>query len=87
MALEAACGLLEAAWSSGQVAAVEAALLPLQALGGSTSLDRPPSFSSPCQQQVRSAGSGLTRPLATSRTRLTDLQDASRHVQKQIYKS
>ncbi|KAK9861970.1 hypothetical protein WJX84_004092 [Apatococcus fuscideae] len=52
MALEAACGLLEAAWSSGQVAAVEAALLPLQALGGSTSLDRPPSFSSPCQQQA-----------------------------------
>ena len=53
MAVEAACGLLEVAWASGQVDAVEAALLPLQALSGVADLDRAPSSSSPCQQQVQ----------------------------------
>ena len=54
MGVEAACGLLEVAWSSGQMAAVEAALLPLQTLSSNSSLDqRGPPVSSPCQQQVR----------------------------------
>ena len=54
MAVEAACGLLEAAWLSGQVDAVEAALLPLQVLSGSADLNRAAPATSPCQQQVRS---------------------------------
>ncbi|KAK9821480.1 hypothetical protein WJX74_000721 [Apatococcus lobatus] len=52
MAVEAACGLLEVAWLSGQVDAVEGALLPLQALSGGADLDRAPSATSPCQQQA-----------------------------------
>ncbi len=53
MGVEAACGLLEVAWRGGLVAAVEAALLPLQTLSNSSSLDqRGPPVSSPCQQQV-----------------------------------
>lgn len=53
MAVEAACGLLEVAWANGQVDAVEAALLPLQALSAGADLDRAPSSTSPCQQQVQ----------------------------------